>query len=299
MRIIELYQDYKVDFVTEGYKHCREGWVNTACPFCTGNPGHHLGYNIDENYYKCWRCGHKFPDQVISSLLGISYSKAKALINQYGGIAKGSKHTVKKAKVNLKPFKYPTGQLKYLPAHIKYLESRGFDPEQLTAEWGVTGTGLVAKVDEINYSKRILAPIMWDGTIVSFQTRSLSTDAEVKYMACPQERELIEHQTILYGKNFQKKMLCVEGITDVWKLGDRAFATFGIDFTTFQVRWMKKLCDEIIVLFDPDPQAIEQANKLVDILLYKGLKARKVHIDQDPGSMSQEEANYLVKQLIK
>ena len=42
MDIVQLYQDHNVDFMTEGHPHCRPGWVNTVCPFCTGNPGYHL-----------------------------------------------------------------------------------------------------------------------------------------------------------------------------------------------------------------------------------------------------------------
>lgn len=46
MDIVRLYHDYGVDHRTEGHKHCRPGWVNTECPFCEGNKGFHLGWNI-------------------------------------------------------------------------------------------------------------------------------------------------------------------------------------------------------------------------------------------------------------
>ena len=57
MKLIQLYQDYNVPFQTEGHKHCRDGWVNTECPFCTGNPGLHLGATLDGKIFTCWRDG--------------------------------------------------------------------------------------------------------------------------------------------------------------------------------------------------------------------------------------------------
>ena len=56
MDIERIYRDYNIPHATEGHKHCREGWVNTACPFCSGNEGLHLGYNNADDYYFCWRC---------------------------------------------------------------------------------------------------------------------------------------------------------------------------------------------------------------------------------------------------
>jgi hypothetical protein len=51
MDIIGLYRDFGIEHRTEGHKHCRPGWVNTECPFCTGNAGLHLGWHIEEEYY--------------------------------------------------------------------------------------------------------------------------------------------------------------------------------------------------------------------------------------------------------
>ena len=59
MNIIQLFEDYKIPYFTEGYKYCRPGWVNIDCPFCIGSPGPHLGYNLSGNYFNCWRCGGK------------------------------------------------------------------------------------------------------------------------------------------------------------------------------------------------------------------------------------------------
>jgi hypothetical protein len=299
MRILELYSDFHIDHATEGYKHCRPGWVNVPCPFCTGNEGMHLGYNMEEDYYNCWRCGGKFPDKVIARLLTISIPEARKLIKQYGGTSHRSRKEPK-AKINLTPFKYPSGEIKLKSNHKRYLVGRGFDPEHLEAVWGVSGTGPVAYLDGTNYSHRILAPITWGGREVSFQTRHMKSTPEFKYLACPMAREIIHHQRILYGKPLEwgRRGVCVEGITDVWRLGVRSFAVFGIDYTPYQAEEIKRHFDEVIILFDPDPQARKQAEKLRDKLEYYRLKCHIEDIQQDPGSMSQDDANHLMKQLL-
>ena len=300
MRILELYQNYSISFITEGNKHARDGWVNTHCPFCPGEQNYHLGYELDTNHYNCWRCGSHFTDKTIAKLLNVSISEAKKIIKQYGGISRGPvKET--KVKINLHPFKYPTGELILRNHHRKYLMDREFDPDRLAQEWQITGTGPVAFLDGTNYSHRILAPIFWDGKEVSFQTRHLRPEKDYKYLACPMAREIIHHQRILYGKQSEwgKRGVCVEGITDVWRLGEKSFAVFGIDYTPYQVREIKRHFEEVVVLFDPEPQAVQQAEKLIAELRFRGVQAWKESIETDPGSMSQADADYLMKQLLK
>jgi len=43
MEIEKLYQDYGIKTESQGGKHSHEGWIQTECPWCTGNPGYHLG----------------------------------------------------------------------------------------------------------------------------------------------------------------------------------------------------------------------------------------------------------------
>jgi hypothetical protein len=302
MKILELYQDYHIDHATEGTKHGGNGWVNIPCPFCTGNPGYHLGYNLAGNYYHCWRCGGHPVKKVVSKLLNIPETQARDIILQYGGVNKRPKTTLKR-KIRAKGYKYPSGELNLLKPHLNYLSKRNYDPEQLQRTWNLKGTGPVAILDGINYSRRILAPIIWDGKEVSFQTRNLlpgGVQNKLKYMACPKDRELIEHQTILYGnqKSWQRRGICVEGITDVWRFGEVSFGVFGIDYTPRQVREMSRRFDSIAVVFDPDPQAVRQANKLVAELKFRGVEAFRIDIATDPGDMPQDDADHLVKEIL-
>jgi DNA primase len=301
MSILKLYQDYNIETAEEGHKHSRPGWVNVECPFCSGDPGYHLGYNEDDNYFYCWRCGYHRRIDAISKLLNLSYHEAKRLAKEYD-----IEHSVREEKkispkIQLKSFRFPSDVSEMKSNHRKYLEKRGFDPERIEKEWGVLGTGPVSQLDGINYKHRLLVLIRWNGENVSFQTRDITDRQKLKYITCPKDRETIFHKHILYGK--QEKWtdtgICVEGVVDVWRLGFNAFATFGIEYTFEQMRLMSRLFRRIFIIFDPEPQAQRKAAELKAELLFRGVECRNILLDCDPGDMKQKDADELVKKIIK
>lgn len=298
MDIEQLYRDFNIPHETEGHKHCRPGWVNTICPFCTGNEGLHLGYDTNGNKFVCWRCGGKYAPKVISILANVTYAKAFELLNQYGAVSYKRKEP-KKA-IRAKIFKLPSNSTKLQLNHRTYLEKRTFDPDKLEKEWGLLGTGPLAKLDKLNYKHRIIIPFYWGSKMVSFDSRDITDKAKNKYMACAEAREHIGHKQILYGlqDKWSGTGICVEGPSDVWRFGNKSFATSGIKYTSKQVRIMANTFKRVAVCYDDDPQAIIQAEKLVSELKFRGVDAFRVAIIGDPGAMSQKEADYLVKQLI-
>lgn len=301
MRLPELLDAVNVHWQTEGHKHCRPGWLNTACPFCTGNPGLHLGWNLEKEFFRCWRCGFHPTIETLSRLSGRSRSQIIELVREYGGRSK-IKFRKETRVPRTKAFKFPTGTGPLKKQHIDYLEKRGFDAGRLVSEWGLLSTGPISVLDKIDYKNRIVIPIDWDGRTVSFQGRSIGK-AEPRYKACPQDRELIQHQTILYGRQamWGKTGICVEGVTDVWRLGpNAAFAVFGIEFSLSQIRQIATSFDRVIVLFDDDPQAQVQAKKLAAALRFSyRIDVSIETINGDPGGLPQKEADYLVKCLMK
>jgi hypothetical protein len=301
MNIQQLFNDYSIPFVTEGHKHCQPGWVNLECPFCVGNPGYHLGWNESGQYFHCWRCGGKFPNQVISKLLHISIKKAEQIILDYGGIKKQHTRQDEPAiKIRLKKFKYPAPLTPLQPQHIRYLEKRRFDAHKLELQWKLMATSPISLLDRINYNYRILAPIIWNNEVVSFQARDITNKHPLKYMACTKEREIIHHKHILYGlqDKWEKTGICVEGITDVWRMGVNSFATFGIEYTNYQVREIAQRYSRVAVLFDGgEVMAVKKANQMVADLKFRGVDAFRVDIIGDPANLSQAEADYLVKQI--
>ena len=294
----QLLIDFNIFYQTSGHKHCRPGWANMACPFCTGNPGLHLGMNLNNGAFYCWRCEWKPAPKAISALTGIDEKQAKELLRKYKSTP-GSKKS--EPKIKFKPHKLPSGTASMKQQHRKYLEDRGFDADYLEQEWRVLGTGPISKLDGIDYKHRILAPVYWGGKKVTFQTRDITNKANVKYMACPKERETIHHKYIVYGRQdkWTDTGICVEGITDVWRLGYNAFATFGIKTTKRQIRLIAKQFDRVIILFDDDPQAQQQAKQLQAELEVRGVETIIKTIQGDPADMPQDDADHLVKQLAR
>lgn len=298
MDVEQLFQDFNISYQTKGHKHCRPGWVNTECPFCSGNPGLHLGITIDGKAAYCWRCGYKPLPKAIAALLKIDESCAKEIIHSYGG--KPRTHKTVQSKILKKPFKLPTGTGPLLDHHKRYLERRGFDSNYLEREWRLMSTGPVAKLSKADYRHRILIPIYWNGEMISFQARDVTNKAEVKYKACPKEREKIHHQEILYGHpSGQRKKVaaCVEGVTDVWRLGPITLACFGIEYTRRQVRALAQSFERVAIIFDDDPQAVHQAEKLVSELRFRGVVAWRIPITGDPADLSNDEAEQLIKEV--
>ena len=299
MDIQRLYSDYHVDYKTEGHRHCREGWVQTPCPHCTGNPGYHLGYNLEGNFYACWRCGFHPIAYTISKLIKLPIKETYDIIKQYGLLFTKTKEPI--IKIRIKAHKLPSNTSPLAKNHKQYLERRGFDVDKLEKTFNLLGTGPISKLDGIDYKHRIIMPFIWKGQQVSFDSRDITGKDPGRYRACPKDRELISHKEIIYGREefWTNTGICVEGVTDVFRFGVASFATSGIKYTPHQVVAIKKIFKRVAVCFDDDPQAITQAKKLVSELRVRGVDAFRVDIEGDPGSMKQEDADYLVKQLIK
>jgi hypothetical protein len=81
-------------------------------------------------------------------------------------------------------------------------------------------------------------------------------------------------------------------------MGTSSCAVSGIKYTPKQVRLLAKIFKRIAVMFDDDPQAKIQANKIVAELKFRGVDAFRVDVEGDPGGMKQSDADYLVKNLI-
>lgn len=304
MGLIELYRDYNIQHWTEG-KNCREGWVNVRCPYC-GDSSNHLGADLDTWGFNCWKCGKHPRVETLMKILQLNEQTVKGLIKQYGNSIGSFTYSPSKAvKVQINPFKYPsnTGPLNKL--HLTYLESRNFDPTLLVETWGLKGTGPFSTLKEgqkvIDFKHRIIIPIRWDGQDVSFQSRDATKKSNLRYITCPISREIVHHKDIIYCD--QTKItdvgICVEGVTDVWRLGTNAFATFGIAFTSRQIRCIAKMFKKVFVMFDTGDTEKGQMKTLADELNFRGIDTEIISIDNDPASMSQKNADSLVKQLIK
>lgn len=292
--IYTFLRDHGINFRDEGSKHCQHGWVQIPCPFCTGNIGWHLGYNLNKDYWNCWRCGWKTSENVIKAITGLSRDKIK---NIRGSYRVRSKNPVQ-AKIAVRKVgkvKLPSGISDLSPNHRKYLKERGFNPKELANIWGLKGTGPVGP-----YKFRVIAPIYLRGKLISYQGRDITGKSDLKYKACGQDRELMDHKDSLYGFDLVPGdgVVVVEGITDAWRLGPGAVATFGIEFKNSQINLLRNF-KEVFILFDIDPQAKKQAEKLAAVLSAFNIQVEVLELDSgDPAELSDKEAKKLMKELI-
>ena len=253
-----------------------------------------------KEYFHCWRCGYHKTIDTLTRLLKIPKLKAREIIKQYAG--KSTINNVNSlVKIEKKPFKFPSNCIQLQNNHKKYLEKRGFSPTKLKEQWNLLGTGPCSLLDKQDYKHRILIPMKWNDQIVSFQCRDITGKAQLRYKACPKNREIIEHQNIIYG-NQQKWTdvgICVEGVTDVWRFGYRSFAVFGISYTPAQVRTIANNFKKVIIIFDNEEFAQQQADKLMAELQFRGVETIKRTVKNDPANMKQEEADYFIKRLLQ
>lgn len=311
--IDDLYHKYGIPTSPEGHKHHRPGWVNIECPHCQGD-GYHLGYNTQEAYFYCFRCGSHPINVTVMKLLNISYEQAQSISETYKLLKKKRATSTPifstgVVKIKKEGFKFPSEIVDLQKQHRKYLsKNRNFDPDYLIETWGIKGTTplsflSITRGDEayrIDYRYRILIPILWNDKPVTFQARDYTDKQEIKYKACPEEREIIHHKHILYGHPslWQKRRgIIVEGVMDVWRLGLSACCTFGTGYTVEQVRVIRQAFDEVFILFDPEPLAQKSARALQQELAFRGVKSYiYTDIKTDPGDMSDDDAQHLLRE---
>jgi len=289
INIIKFYRDHHIPYFVEGTEHTRPGWVQTQCPYCSGRVGDHLGFNQAFGYFNCWRCG---PHPVIFTLsrqTGMTASAVRSIIGSYQ-----TRRPVKPVKIEVRryAFKFPSGTGQIAKAHEKYLVKRNYKPAEVERVWQVMGTGPVAVLDGIDYKFRLVVPIILDNKIVSFQARDITGKARLRYLACPKQRELLDHKFTLYGLdqcNDNERVVIVEGIFDAWRIGPGAVATFGIQYTKQQVHRLVDSFTKALVVYDDELQAQRQARQLQGMLEMYGITTDVGTAPGDPDTFSKKD----------
>ena len=292
----DFFTDFGIEYLETGHKHCRYGWIQTKCPFCTGNPGYHLGYNLTHGFFTCWRCGYHPVVRVVHIFTAFGWEKSKELVAEYSDGFCPPPTLPLKDKNNPIHLKLPRFTRVLKEPHKEYLQKRGFIPEVLQEKWRIKGTGPIGV-----FKHRIIAPIYFNGALVSYQGRDYTDKSNLRYRACDRRSEIIHHKDILYGIDLAKGSSCilVEGITDAWRLGPGAVATFGIKYTESQFALLWERFDKVFIMFDDDKEAVKRAKKLgAELSTVFNIKAEICLIKGDPGSLPQKKADRYKRQLL-
>jgi DNA primase len=170
-------------------------------------------------------------------------------------------------------------------AHKRYLVKRGFDPDEIARLWHVQGIGIASRLQW-----RLFIPVILDGETVSWTTRALTDEVELRYIAAKPDEEKMALPTLLYGMDYVRHIIAIhEGPTDVWRMGPGTVCTMGSKFSKAQVAAIAKIPKRIIC-FDNDPKAQRRARELCSRLeVFEG-ETLRVELDApDPGSASAKE----------
>jgi len=76
--LVSLFNDFHIDY------EISQKWINVQCPHCL-DKGKHGGFNINGEYYNCFRCGGHDRDYTLRKLLNVSRSTFAAIVEQYSG----------------------------------------------------------------------------------------------------------------------------------------------------------------------------------------------------------------------
>jgi DNA primase len=162
-------------------------------------------------------------------------------------------------------------------------------------------------VKENNYSSdrfrgRVIFPIHnFSGKVIGFGGRILSalkTANAAKYINSP-ETGIYHKSDVLYGLFFAKmaikredRCLLVEGYTDVISLYqtgiENVVASSGTSLTVGQIKLIRKLTDNITIVYDGDSAGIKAALRGISLVLQEGMNVRIVLLPngEDPDSFA-------------
>jgi len=159
---------------------------------------------------------------------------------------------------------------------------------------------------------RVIFPIRsMSGRAQGFGARTLSSYKKTaKYINSP-ESDIYYKSKLLYGlyeakQSIAKEDCCylVEGYTDVIQMHQSGVknivSSSGTALTSDQIRLIKRLTSNIIVLFDSDPAGIRAALRGIDLILEQGINVRVCAFPdgEDPDSFAKSNSPSILQQFL-
>lgn len=163
------------------------------------------------------------------------------------------------------------------------------------------------------FRERVIFPIQsFSGRVLGFGGRILkSNEKSAKYLNSP-ETEIYHKSQVLYGLAQSKQAiskenycLLVEGYMDVISLHqngiENVVASSGTALTTEQIKLIKRLTENVTILFDGDAAGIKASFRSIDMLLSEEMNIRVLLFPEghDPDSFSRSYSMEYVKNFIR
>lgn len=197
-------------------------------------------------------------------------------------------------------------------AFTTFAENKGYGKSILEA----SGLSIYRENSDYGFDRfreRVIFPIhSFSGRTLGFGARILRSDVKAaKYLNSP-ESEIYQKSKILYGI-FQSKQailrqdecLLVEGYTDVISLHqagvENVVSSSGTALTPEQIRLIKRLTPNVILLYDGDKAGIQASFRGIDLILEQELNVKVLLLPEgeDPDSFAQKHTSEEIQEYIK
>ncbi len=286
---IRLLDDYGAPYALEG-PNVGTQFIGVNCPWCDDESFHGGLPRNGMKRYTCWRCGGHNVGYTLSRILGVP--NIKEILKMYDD---GFVTTVEKEANTYRPdytVTLPGGPLEWW--HKRYLESRRYDPEYLERKYRLTGTHPLSE-----WGNRVYAPVYHKGELISYQGRAVLKGVAPKYLSAKPENEKMSHKHVLYNQDncTGDHIVLVEGVYDVFRLGDGAAATFGTAFSPNQLLHVRQY-DRVFMLYDSESDAQARAKDAAGLISALVPDVALVDIGQgDPDDLSDDDAAKLMAEI--
>jgi len=263
MRIEDFLFDHDIEFKTKG-KNIGKGNIGIKCIYCN-DKSNHLAIKKNNGVFYCLKCGERGNMiSLIVDLLSVSKREAIKTSSKYDGISESHGSPARSCQpvsISWDTVMPPLNE-KFLPSpHKKYLEKRKFNPDFLQWKYNLS-TPKIYNVGD--WKHRIIIPYFDKKKIITYSGRSISENPKLKYFHLSEKKCIRTPKQVLYGLEFcSKNIMLVEGVTDVWAIGDGAVALSGKQLTPDQeILLLEHNPKKVYILLDPD--AIEQAKDIAN-----------------------------------
>jgi DNA primase len=289
--VIDFLESRDIEMKTTG-KNVTAGWVEIECPFCEEDPSFHFGVNLDSGLGNCWICGTKSnPIKMVRAIDKCSWLESELTINEFSQNIKPK--TEKKVIIPPKELEWPKNSQTDIPnLHRWYLEARRFDPDFLTKKYRLKFVGNFG-----DWKFRVIIPIIEKHNPVTYTSRDVTGHSELAYRHLPDSKSIVPIKNTLYNMDSIRngKAILVEGVVDVWRIGDGALCSFGTQLTPRQKELLTNL-KSLYIMFDHD--ATDKAYKLANELSTNIKNLEVIELPSgDPGDLALEDIRQLRKEL--
>ena len=246
--IVSYLQNRDVEFFVSG-KNVTAGWTNIQCQFC-GDNSNHLGINPDGTAFNCYICGESgFITKLIKEIDSCSWRQSDRIYQSFLLKPIDQKESIPPMpRADLTTL--PKGCGADIPKKAKsYLKNRRFKPEYLISKYNLKYGGPLGP-----YKFRLIIPFYLNHKLITFSSLDFTKEQKLKYKHQQIENAVVDPSRMLYNIDSVKdRMILVEGITDVWRIGDGCCSTQGKIITYEQITMiLQKNIKEVLVMFDSD-----------------------------------------------